>query len=80
MAAGHGDVHYFELGGKHDSDNNTAIASAVDAASIRPGLQLDMRHLDPWRTVHSLVFGRNVAGVKWCGADSCLWRNTGASP
>ena len=47
MAAGNGDVHYFELGGEHDSDNNTAITSAVDAAGVRPGLQLDMRHLDP---------------------------------
>lgn len=79
MAAGHGHVHYFEPGGEHDSDNNAAVASVVDAAGVGPGLQLDMCHLDPRRAFHTLVFGRNAAGIEWCGADCYLWRNTGTS-
>ena len=77
MAAWHGHVHHLESGGEHNSDNDTAIAGAVDTTGVRPGLQLNMRHLDPRRALHTLVFGRNVAGIKWCGPDCYLWRNTG---
>jgi hypothetical protein len=77
MAAWNGNVHYFEPGGEHNSDNNAAVTSAVDIASVRAGVQLDMRHFDPWRAVHSLVFGRNVTGIEWSGANCYLWRNTG---
>ena len=77
MAAGHGDVHYFESGGEHNSDNDVAVASAVDVAGVGPGLQLHMRHLDSRGALHTLVFGRNLAGIERCGADCYLWRNTG---
>lgn len=55
MAAGHGHVHNIEYSRQHRSDFHAPPTGPVDTAGVRLGLQLDLRHPDPRRTIHAMV-------------------------
>ena len=79
LAAGHGHVPHLKFGREHNSDNDAAITRALDVTGVRPGLQLDMRHLDFGGALHALVFGRDIACCKRSYSDRYLRGNPRAS-